>query len=84
MRQKGGGRIINVASAHALVGSPFKAAYVAAKHGLLGLTKVVALETAEDNITQRHLPGLCLDTPGRSPNRGAGPVARNSARAGHP
>jgi 3-hydroxybutyrate dehydrogenase len=51
MRQKGGGRIINVASAHALVGSPFKAAYVAAKHGLLGLTKVVALETAEDNIT---------------------------------
>ena len=50
MRQ-GGGRIINVASAHALVGSPFKAAYVAAKHGLLGLTKVVALETAEDNIT---------------------------------
>jgi 3-hydroxybutyrate dehydrogenase len=51
MRSQGGGRIINVASAHALVASPFKAAYVAAKHGLLGLTKVVALETAEDNIT---------------------------------
>ena len=45
------GRIINVASAHGLVGSPFKAAYVAAKHGILGLTKVTALETAEDNIT---------------------------------
>ena len=51
MRRQGGGRIINVASAHALVGSPFKSAYVAAKHGILGLTKVVALETAEDNIT---------------------------------
>ncbi|MFZ0838916.1 MAG: 3-hydroxybutyrate dehydrogenase [Xanthobacteraceae bacterium] len=45
------GRIINIASAHGLVGSPFKAAYVAAKHGLLGLTKVVALETAEQGIT---------------------------------
>ena len=51
MRRVGGGRIINIASAHALVGSPFKAAYVAAKHGVVGLTKVVALETAEDNIT---------------------------------
>jgi 3-hydroxybutyrate dehydrogenase len=51
MRSQGGGRIINIASAHALAGSPFKAAYVAAKHGILGLTKVVALETAEDSIT---------------------------------
>ena len=51
MRKKGWGRIINVASAHALVGSPYKSAYVAAKHGVLGLTKVVALETAEDGIT---------------------------------
>ena len=51
MRKEGFGRIINVASAHALVGSPFKAAYVAAKHGILGLTKVVALETAEERIT---------------------------------
>jgi 3-hydroxybutyrate dehydrogenase len=51
MRNNGGGRIINIASAHGLVASPFKAAYVAAKHGLLGLTKVVALETAEENIT---------------------------------
>jgi len=45
------GRIINIASAHALVGSPFKSAYVAAKHGILGLTKVTALETAESGIT---------------------------------
>src|SRR5215216_676000 len=51
MRQNKFGRIINVASAHGLVGSPFKAAYVAAKHGLLGLTKVTALETAEEGIT---------------------------------
>jgi 3-hydroxybutyrate dehydrogenase len=45
------GRIINIASAHGLVGSAFKAAYVAAKHGVLGLTKVTALETAEQGIT---------------------------------
>ena len=51
MRFKKWGRIINVASAHGLVASPYKAAYVAAKHGILGLTKTVALETAQDNIT---------------------------------
>ena len=51
MRQNRFGRIINIASAHGLVGSPFKAAYVAAKHGIVGLTKVTALETAEDSIT---------------------------------
>ncbi|WP_298874555.1 3-hydroxybutyrate dehydrogenase [uncultured Bradyrhizobium sp.] len=51
MRQNGFGRIINIASAHGLVASPFKAAYVAAKHGIVGLTKVTALETAEDGIT---------------------------------
>jgi 3-hydroxybutyrate dehydrogenase len=45
------GRIINIASAHGLVASPFKAAYVAAKHGMVGLTKVTALETAEEGIT---------------------------------
>ena len=45
------GRIVNIASAHGLVGSAFKAAYVAAKHGMLGLTKVTALETAEQGIT---------------------------------
>jgi 3-hydroxybutyrate dehydrogenase len=51
MKRQGFGRIINIASAHGLVASPFKSAYVAAKHGLLGLTKTVALEVAELNIT---------------------------------
>ena len=51
MRKNKWGRIVNIASAHGLVGSPFKSAYVAAKHGIVGLTKVVALETAEQGIT---------------------------------
>ncbi len=51
MKAKRWGRIVNTASAHSLVASPFKCAYVAAKHGLLGLTKVVALELAEYGIT---------------------------------
>ncbi|MBJ3775767.1 3-hydroxybutyrate dehydrogenase [Acuticoccus sp. 2012] len=51
MRKAGWGRIINTASAHAKVASPDKVAYVAAKHGIAGLTKTIALETAQDNIT---------------------------------
>ena len=51
MLQNKWGRIINIASTHGLVASPFKSAYVAAKHGIIGLTKVTALETAEDGIT---------------------------------
>ncbi|ODR96304.1 3-hydroxybutyrate dehydrogenase [Methyloceanibacter stevinii] len=51
MVEKGWGRIINVASAHGLIASPFKSAYVAAKHGMVGLTKVTALEAAEKGIT---------------------------------
>jgi 3-hydroxybutyrate dehydrogenase len=51
MKQRNWGRIVNIASAHGLVASPFKSAYVAAKHGMLGLTKTVALETAETGIT---------------------------------
>jgi 3-hydroxybutyrate dehydrogenase len=51
MKQNGYGRIINVASAHGLVASPFKSAYVAAKHGIVGLTKTIALEGAEHNVT---------------------------------
>tara|TARA_A100000171_G_C2133823_1_gene148583 strand:+ start:964 stop:1746 length:783 start_codon:yes stop_codon:yes gene_type:complete len=51
MREKKWGRIINMASAHALVASPFKSAYVASKHALAGLSKVIALEVAEENIT---------------------------------
>jgi 3-hydroxybutyrate dehydrogenase len=61
MRQAGWGRIINIASAHGLTASPFKAAYVAAKHGLVGLTKTVALETAEEAITCNAIcPGYVL------------------------
>ncbi len=51
MKKNHFGRIINIASAHALVASPFKSAYVAAKHGVLGLTKTVALEVAKEGIT---------------------------------
>ncbi|WP_121114452.1 3-hydroxybutyrate dehydrogenase [Croceibacterium ferulae] len=51
MRQAGWGRILATASAHSLVASPFKSAYVAAKHGIAGLTKVLALECAQDGIT---------------------------------
>lgn len=61
MKEQKWGRIINIASAHGLVASAFKSAYVAAKHGLLGLTKTVALETAEENITCNAIcPGWVL------------------------
>lgn len=51
MRKAGWGRIINMCSAHGLVASPYKSAYVSAKHGILGLTKTIGLEVAQDNIT---------------------------------
>jgi len=51
MKTRGWGRIVNIASAHGLVASPFKSAYIAAKHGLVGLTKTVALETAGKGVT---------------------------------
>jgi 3-hydroxybutyrate dehydrogenase len=58
MKAKKWGRILNIASAHALVASPFKSAYVAAKHGIAGLTKAVALEVAELGITMNAIcPG---------------------------
>jgi 3-hydroxybutyrate dehydrogenase len=61
MKQRGWGRIINVASAHGLVASPFKSAYVAAKHGVVGFTKSVALETAKLGITCNAIcPGYVL------------------------
>lgn len=50
MKQRGWGRIVNVASAHGLTASPFKSAYVAAKHGVVGLSKVTALEAAEERV----------------------------------
>ncbi len=61
MRKAGWGRVVNVASAHGLTASPFKSAYVAAKHGIVGFTKVVALETAREPITANAIcPGYVL------------------------
>jgi 3-hydroxybutyrate dehydrogenase len=61
MRERGWGRIVNIASAHGLTASPFKAAYVAAKHGVVGMTKTVALETAQEPITCNAIcPGYVL------------------------
>ncbi len=61
MKSRGWGRIVNIASAHGLVGSPEKSAYVAAKHGIVGLTKVAALELANDAITCNAIcPGWVL------------------------
>jgi 3-hydroxybutyrate dehydrogenase len=61
MKKQKWGRIINIASAHALVASPFKSAYVSAKHGLAGLTKTVALEVATDGITVNAIcPGYVM------------------------
>jgi 3-hydroxybutyrate dehydrogenase len=61
MRQAKWGRIVNIASAHGLTASPFKSAYVAAKHGLVGFTKTVALELAEEGVTANAIcPGYVL------------------------
>ncbi|UWQ06021.1 3-hydroxybutyrate dehydrogenase [Aliiroseovarius crassostreae] len=61
MRKAGWGRVVNIASAHGLTASPYKSAYIAAKHGVVGLTKTVALETAEDPITCNAIcPGYVL------------------------
>jgi len=59
----GWGRIVNIASTHALVASPYKSAYVAAKHGVAGLTKSVALELAEDNVTVNAIAPGYVETP---------------------
>ncbi|MCY4179853.1 MAG: 3-hydroxybutyrate dehydrogenase [Litoreibacter sp.] len=61
MRQAGWGRVINISSAHGLTASPFKSAYVSAKHGVVGMTKVVALETAQEPITANAIcPGYVM------------------------
>lgn len=61
MRKAGWGRVVNIASAHGLTASPYKSAYIAAKHGIVGLTKTTALETAEEPITANAIcPGYVL------------------------
>lgn len=61
MKKRGWGRIINISSAHGLVASPYKSAYVTAKHGITGFTKTVALEAAEDGVTVNAIcPGYVL------------------------
>jgi 3-hydroxybutyrate dehydrogenase len=61
MRAAGWGRVVNIASAHGLTASPYKSAYIAAKHGVVGLSKTVALETAEEDITCNAVcPGYVL------------------------
>lgn len=61
MRAAGWGRVVNIASAHGLTASPYKSAYIAAKHGVVGMTKAVALETAEEPITCNAIcPGYVL------------------------
>ena len=63
MKQRGWGRIVNIASAHGLTASPFKSAYVTAKHGLIGLSKTVAVELAESGITSNTICPGYVKTP---------------------
>ncbi len=93
MKARGFGRVINVSSAHGLVASPFKSAYVAAKHGVLGLTKTVALECAESGVTVNAIcPGYVLtplveaQIPDTARTRGisADEVVRDVMLAGQP
>jgi len=63
MRERGFGRIVNIGSIHSLVASPYKSAYVAAKHGLVGFSKVMALETADTDITINTICPTYVKTP---------------------
>ena len=63
MRARGFGRVVNIGSIHSLVASPFKSAYVAAKHGLLGFSKVIALETADTDVTINTICPTYVKTP---------------------
>jgi 3-hydroxybutyrate dehydrogenase len=63
MRERGYGRLVHIGSIHAMVASPGKAAYVSAKHALLGLSKVLALETADTDITSNTLCPAYIHTP---------------------
>ncbi len=77
MQQKGFGRIINIASAHGLFASPFKSAYVAAKHGLVGFTKTLALEGAPLGITAKMTKTALIT---RARRRGHSPAGGRRAR----
>ena len=63
MRDRGFGRVVNIGSIHSLVASPFKSAYVAAKHGLLGFSKVIALETSDTDVTINTICPTYVKTP---------------------
>jgi 3-hydroxybutyrate dehydrogenase len=63
MRERGFGRVVNMGSIHSLVASPYKSAYVAAKHGLVGFTKAIALETADTDITVNTICPSYVKTP---------------------
>ena len=88
MKAKGWGRILNTGSAHSLVASPNKSAYVAAKHGIAGFTKAVALETARDGVTVNCIcPGYVWtplverQIPDTMKTRGTDPRAGRERRA---
>ncbi len=84
MKARKWGRIISTASAHSKVASPFKSAYVTAKHGIAGLTKTAALETRQiRGHRQLHLARLCLDAARREADPRHHGGAPSDARAGH-
>ena len=76
MYERGWGRVVNISSVHGLRASPYKSAYVAAKHGLEGLSKVIALEAAPAGHLQPSAPPTCAP-PGREPDRRPGPDPRH-------
>ena len=83
MKKRSWGRIVNIASAHALVASPFKSAYVAAKHGIAGFTKTAALEVAEHGITVNAVcPGYVMTPLVEKQNSRAGQGTRHHRTAG--
>jgi len=84
MKRKGGGAIVNTSSIFGVVGAPLVAPYVAAKHGVVGLTKAAALELAPDNIRVNAIAPAVVDTPMYRNNMGATPEGREALRQLHP
>ncbi len=84
MYARGWGRIINMSSLHGLVASPYKSAYISAKHGLMGLTKTVALEAADKGVTVNAVcPSLRAHAAGGEADRRPGAGARPLGDRGH-